>query len=396
MEILSIEELSAWAGQVSSDAALAIKQHGIDGRIACHLDSAGWKELGLSAIDSAKLRAMPRAGLEHLGDDADIENGDVAPDEELPPGGAIQALTRWVFANHFKSGAEHYSWWGLALSEAKDPYELKSHIQQYLSMYGVTNTLVFSLTAGYVLSTENIPSGVLGLIGYSFIFLACVMAGFGTITVAIFFNVISSVSVANIMAFVKLSSSQTALNLVNDLSIMPALVVIYGCTFIVTQRCLVDNHEGARGLYVVGALPIILLFTFFRMAMLWIPSGTHIAIFAGLFGDVAILPHADDMSSSEVDDVLGRLALRRLRVLPDPIEPMLKRYRRTRPCAGPRYGPGGNPKHGPGPAIQGLGKPGSRTTKAAPLADSASLAPPTRGETLDRPAAAHAGQGSAF
>ena len=44
-----------------------------------------------------------------------------------------------------------------------------SHAYVVLSMYGVTNTLVFSLCASFVLNTEKIPSGPAGTIGFAFV-----------------------------------------------------------------------------------------------------------------------------------------------------------------------------------------------------------------------------------
>ena len=119
-------------------------------------------------------------------------------------------------------------------------------------MYGVTNTLVFSLSANYVVTTDHVPAGIAAVIGYALVAIAAVTAGIGqihpmtsvcptyatvfdtfrsrrpllrigTISVAVFFNIVSSVSIENMVAFVKLSSCQKALISINNCSVFPVL-----------------------------------------------------------------------------------------------------------------------------------------------------------------------------
>ena len=84
-------------------------------------------------------------------------------------------------------------------------------------MYGVTNTLVFSLCASFILNTEKIPSGPAGVIGFAFVLVAAMQAGIGTLLVAIFYNTASAVHLANFTTFIKSSVARDALHLVNDL-----------------------------------------------------------------------------------------------------------------------------------------------------------------------------------
>ncbi len=193
----------SWVRKVAGDAvADAVLRESLDWATLLELDTYGWKELGATAVQAAKLKAMLKRldltedvlfspdssdGQGEAGDPGKTATTKIAAEHAIsteqqgtkPPKtkqlqfkDGSSSLVSYVMPRFAKGGAEHYSFWFTAIAEAKsNPGEIKDHALRFLGMYNIVGVLLFTIGFQYIQQITKLEDNIYDTVIFSMMLL---------------------------------------------------------------------------------------------------------------------------------------------------------------------------------------------------------------------------------
>ena len=342
------ERVKKWIQEecrLSSEVAAKAFEEGVDGVTLVELDTAAWEELGVkSAVARARLLGKVRARV-ISGPDTSTRAGaaeetrwtEVRDDIGRGFGGASRAASsfnpgsasgvglprsvvlregptlearsaeawhakfaKWCMdKKNWAIGAEHRLYWTKCVSAANgaDGHALKEHFLRFLGMYNVMGLLNLTITAPFLLDseqpTESIDIAIFWIMGFSFL-----CSSLGIILSTIMYNTASVVHEKNFPLFGKTTAAALCAGRVNDLMFLGFFLFVWAMVIFFCKMGLPgiayttgQEHDPplSKTIWFLLLLPVFMYMSEKKM-QISVVLATHMAVFAGLMHSTPIAP----------------------------------------------------------------------------------------------------------
>ncbi|GMH74499.1 hypothetical protein TrLO_g15849 [Triparma laevis f. longispina] len=282
----------------------------VDGATLQKLTPDGWKELAAPSLVTNILIAKIMAKLDKLvlatpvSSDQALLRVFVDHDPELLEADKIKEcgkMTKLFAKKTFEGGAEHTRQWLPSIANGTiDGSNLKGHALRFLGMYNVVDLLTFTIGAQFLLEEKKelpMKENVFDLIICFISALSCVLSGTGMTASTITYNCASSVTEANMHAYVKSPGVNRCMMFINDVSIWGFNFLCVAMTLTVLKFGWSDNPmETTFQMVQAPLLTLPVLYLFYLGANRIVPGvgfTTHYALYAGLMGDTEVIPEGE-------------------------------------------------------------------------------------------------------